>query len=81
VIYKKQWLAGYVKGVEDAQAVERARAAVPSALPSPPSEYGLAHVYARDVHSGSGNCVCGRHLGTKHVQAAPGVPIPDRLRP
>jgi hypothetical protein len=46
------------------------------------SEYGMPHVYARDIYSGAGNCVCGRHLGhSKHVQAAPGVPIPDRLRP
>lgn len=45
-------------------------------------EYHLPHVYARDVQSGSGNCVCGSHLGhSKHVQAAPGVPIPDELRP
>jgi len=39
------------------------------------------HVYARDIHSGAGNCVCGRALGdTKHVQAAPGIPVPDRMR-
>lgn len=25
-----------------------------------PSQYGRPHVYARDVHSGAGNCVCGR---------------------
>lgn len=47
-----------------------------------PSDYGRPHVYARDVHSGGGNCVCGQALGhTIHVQAAPGVPIPPRLRP
>lgn len=46
-----------------------------------PPQYNEPHVYARSVHSGAGNCVCGRHLGSsKHVQAAPGVPIPDRLR-
>ncbi len=28
--------------------------------------------------SGAGNCVCSRALGDKiHVQAAPGVPIPE----
>ena len=47
-----------------------------------PAQYGQFHVYARDIHSGAGNCVCGRALGdSKHVQAAPGVPIPDRMRP
>jgi hypothetical protein len=46
-----------------------------------PAQYGRPHVYARDTASGAGNCVCGRHLGhALHVQAAPGVPIPDRLR-
>jgi hypothetical protein len=39
------------------------------------------HVYARDIHSGAGNCVCGWPLGeARHVAAAPGVPIPDHLR-
>ena len=47
-----------------------------------PSQYAQPHVYARDVHSGAGNCVCGRSLADAiHVQAAPGVPIPDRMRP
>lgn len=46
-----------------------------------PSQYNDPHVYARDIHSGAGNCVCGRGLGdSKHVQAAPGVPIPDWAR-
>lgn len=46
-----------------------------------PSEYGKPHVYARSVHSGAGNCVCGRALGEAiHVQAAPGVPVPDGMR-
>lgn len=46
-----------------------------------PGEYTKPHVYARDTHSGAGNCVCGAHLGASvHVQAAPGVPIPDVLR-
>lgn len=41
----------------------------------------LPHVYARDIDSGAGNCVCGRGLGARlHVQAAPGVPIPPRMR-
>lgn len=43
--------------------------------------YHLPHVYARDVHSGAGNCVCGRDLGAiQHTEAAPGVPVPDRMR-
>lgn len=46
-----------------------------------PAQYGKPHVYARDVHSGSGNCVCGTGLGAwVHVQAAPGVSIPDSMR-
>lgn len=46
-----------------------------------PTQYGQPHVYARDVSSGAGNCVCGHHLGHGlHVQAAPGVPIPAHLR-
>lgn len=47
-----------------------------------PKDYGKPHVYARDIHSGAGNCVCRRGLGDHlHVQAAPGVPIPDDMRP
>ena len=47
-----------------------------------PHQYNDPHVYARDIHSGAGNCVCGRALEeSKHVQAAPGVPIPDWWRP
>ncbi|MFD2421666.1 hypothetical protein [Amycolatopsis pigmentata] len=45
------------------------------------AQYGKPHVYARDVHSGAGNCVCGRGLGERlHVQAAPGVPVPEGMR-
>jgi len=47
-----------------------------------PDQYTRAHVYARDIHSGAGNCVCGAGLGEWiHVQAAPGVKMPRRLRP
>ena len=47
-----------------------------------PAQYNDPHVYARDITSGAGNCICGRALGeSKHVQAAPGVSIPDRMRP
>ena len=46
-----------------------------------PSQYGQPHVYARDITSGAGNCICSRDLGSPvHVQAAPGVPVPDRMR-
>jgi sorbitol-specific phosphotransferase system component IIBC len=46
-----------------------------------PGQYHLPHVYARDVQSGAGNCVCGLWLAhARHVQAAPGVPIPERMR-
>jgi hypothetical protein len=45
-------------------------------------EYHRPHVYARDIHSGAGNCVCGNPVGARlHTEAAPGVPVPDRLRP
>lgn len=46
-----------------------------------PNQYGQPHVYARDVHSGAGNCVCARPLVDQlHVQAAPGVDIPNDMR-
>ena len=46
-----------------------------------PGAYGKPHVYARDVHSGAGNCVCGAALGDRrHTEAAPGVPVPDGMR-
>lgn len=46
-----------------------------------PSQYNHPHVYARDIHSGAGNCVCGSALPSRlHVQAAPGIPIPDGMR-
>lgn len=46
-----------------------------------PNEYGREHVYARDVHSGAGNCVCGRELPHPlHPEAAPGIPIPPIMR-
>lgn len=45
------------------------------------SQYGQPHVYARDVHSGAGNCVCGWDLGhALHTEAAPGVPVPEHHR-
>jgi hypothetical protein len=47
----------------------------------PPAQYGQPHVYARDITSGAGNCICGHDLGDeRHVQAAPGVPVPERMR-
>lgn len=46
-----------------------------------PGQYSKPHVYARDVHSGAGNCVCGWALGAwLHTEAAPGIPIPDWAR-
>lgn len=46
-----------------------------------PGQYGKPHVYARDVQSGAGNCVCGRDPGHRlHVQIAPGAPVPDWMR-
>lgn len=44
-------------------------------------DYASPHVYARDVHSGAGNCVCGSDVAHKlHVQAAPGIEVPYRMR-
>lgn len=44
-------------------------------------QFTQPHVYARDVHSGAGNCVCGSALGeTLHTEAAPGVEVPERMR-
>jgi hypothetical protein len=47
-----------------------------------PRQYGKPHVYARDVHSGAGNCVCGRDPRHRlHPELAPGVPNPEcRIR-
>jgi Putative phage serine protease XkdF len=46
-----------------------------------PPDYSQPHVYARDIHSGAGNCVCGAALGEEsHTEAAPGVPVPDNAR-
>ncbi len=45
------------------------------------AERRAPHVYARDVCSGAGNCVCGAALPDDlHTEAAPGVPVPDRMR-
>ena len=45
------------------------------------SQYGEPHVYARDIHSGAGNGVCGHHPGQRlHIQIAPGVPVLDWMR-
>lgn len=46
-----------------------------------PNQYSRPHVYARDVHSGAGNCACGGGLGDpRHTEAAPGVPVPNWAR-
>lgn len=46
-----------------------------------PSQYPRPHVYARDIRSGAGNCVSGSGLpDAVHVQAAPGVPVPEGMR-
>lgn len=39
------------------------------------------HVYARDITSAGGNCVCKAALGEDvHTAAAPGVPVPESAR-
>lgn len=40
-----------------------------------PSQYKQPHVYARDVYSGSGNCVCGREPQSKLHVATPFAPL------
>lgn len=46
-----------------------------------PDQYREPHVYARDVMSGAGNCVCGGPPGDRlHVQIAPGVNVPLWMR-
>lgn len=46
-----------------------------------PHEYGAPHVYARDVHSEAGYCVCGGVPGDeRHTQIAPGVDVPLWMR-
>lgn len=43
-----------------------------------PGEYGRMHVYARDIYSGAGNCVCGRDPRHQlHPEVAPGFPNPE----
>lgn len=45
------------------------------------AEYCQPHVYARDITSGAGNCVCGCPLGDElHTEACPGIPVPDSAR-
>lgn len=42
----------------------------------------MPHVYARDVREHDGRCRCGQMVGNSiHTEAAPGVPVPPRLRP
>lgn len=44
-----------------------------------PGQYAEPHVYARDVGSGAGNCVCGGSPDDAlHTEIAPGVPVPGR---
>lgn len=45
------------------------------------AEMCAPHVYARDVNSGAGNCVCGAALPDDlHTEAAPGIPVPAGWR-
>jgi hypothetical protein len=40
-----------------------------------PAQYGRRHAYARSVHSGAGNCICGRDAADQlHTRLAPNVP-------
>lgn len=68
----------------DARRAERPVPGYEGSVGPGPGQYGQPHVYARDVTSGAGNCVCGRALGNSggiHTEAAPGVPIPGLGRP
>ena len=45
-----------------------------------PAQYYQPHVYARDIHSGAGNCVCGAVVGSRrHVQVSVSGSGPVRL--
>jgi hypothetical protein len=45
------------------------------------AERNAPHVYARDITSASGDCVCKAELGDSlHLEAAPGVPVPESAR-
>lgn len=45
------------------------------------NQHRAPHVYARDIHSGAGNCRCGGAPGDWiHTEIAPGVPVPDVYR-
>ena len=47
-----------------------------------PAQYSQPHVYARDIHSGAGNCVCAHGLwDARHIAPAPGIEFPKRRRP
>lgn len=40
-----------------------------------PGQYTQPHVYARDVHSGAGNCVCGSGLADRLHVPVPFAPL------
>lgn len=43
-----------------------------------PGQYSQPHVYARDIHSGAGNCICGWPVYSPiHVEIIPGMPNPE----
>lgn len=65
----------------EAAAMEKVPGGAGGPLGPTVGRFGDPHVYARDVRSGAGNCVCGSALGELvHTQAAPGVPIPRAIR-
>ncbi len=40
-----------------------------------PAQYGRPHVYARSVHSGAGNCVCGHEPESRRHVPVPSAPL------
>lgn len=46
-----------------------------------PAQYGQPHVYARSVHSGAGNCVCGTHPEYRLRVPTPSAPTGGWVAP
>jgi hypothetical protein len=72
-------MAGLLARVETKTSSENVPGYEGSAGPFSDEEYRRPHVYARDVMSGAGNCVCGADPRDEvHTEVAPGVPVPGR---
>jgi hypothetical protein len=60
---------------------DREGASMDTLGPFTQDERSTPHIYARDITSAAGDCVCKAALGDDlHTEAAPGVPVPDMAR-